>query len=635
MNPFQQRERVTGCAVGGWLLVHQFLLGEPGPTGSVVIVVLCVGVLLRMFGTFPPASAGWFALAGAGGFALYAALPTAGVIGALGGLFGAALLLRPLTPMRGHWVLLSAVVVLASITLQKSETVNTMFVIMDVAVLMFLAQQIHAPAGADAAVWASLLRSLRVIVPVAFVVSIVFWLFPAISSRTNVAFVRFAGGDVLNPGDSPEVRLTHRIAFIATFPDFSAVPKFSDLYWRGQVLEKNEGLRWTLDPARINSRPGSGALRAGPGRWIYHQILGPDRTLAALDRPVSVVATREGQKATVLETGGSAFAVLGAGDVALEIESTPAAPDDPPWPALASGCLGVPEKIRADPRLRALAARLFAPGATAYQHLSSMGRFLAAGDFSYTLRPGKMESADVSWFLFQHRKGFCGHYAAAAANVLRIGGIPARIVTGFRGGAWNPWLRTITVRDSDAHAWVEVWDQPSRQWLRFDPTSYVAPGLTSLLEYERSPERWPWFRRAATYATAMAIRAGARLESARNRLPASRALGVVLCCLAGLAVIRWMRNRRDTKSDVAGIWLSRLEKQAGRKHLSRHPGETPLAWLTRIRRASPRGPASPLLRTFASCYGHLVYAPVRAPARDAARLKAAAKRLVRIWRTEG
>ncbi len=635
MNPGQNRERVTGCVLGGWLLFHQFLLEDPGLSANVAIVVLCVGMLLRMFGAFPPAVAVWLILAASGAFAFYAASASAGVIGALGGLFGAVLLLRPLSPCRGDWILLCAVVILGAITLQKSEAINTVFVVIDVAVLMFLAQQIHAPAGADAAVWASVLRSLRLILPVAFVVSIVFWLFPAISSRTNVAFVRFTGADVLNPGDLSEVRLTHRVAFIATFLEDSAVPSFSDLYWRGQILERNEGLRWAVDSARINMRPAPGAVSADQGKWRYHQVLGPDRTLAALDRPVSVVAAREGETATVVETGGSAYAVLGAGDLTLEISSSPNPPADPPWLALASGSLEVPEGIRNDPRLRALSARIFPPGAALSENLFSLGRFLGTGEYSYTLRPGKMESADLSWFLFQHRKGFCGHYAAVAANLLRMGGIPSRVVTGFRGGTWNPWLRTFTLRDSDAHAWVEAWDGSSRQWVRFDPTSYVAPGLTAILEYERSPDRWPWFRQAAAYAAAMAVRTGSRLESARNALPASWASAVLVFCLAGFLALRLRKHHRTAKSDLAGTWLSKLEKQAARNHLRRRPGETPLAWLTRLEEASPDAPGAPDLRIFASNYERLVYSPAGAEARDAASLKTSAKRLVRIWRTQG
>ena len=444
----QTRERAAGWVLGGWLVLHQFLLADSGVLGQSVVILLCAGVILRVVGVFPPALAGWLFLAGASAVSLVAPKPSVAAVGTLGGLFGAVLLLRPLSPRRGLWILLCSVWVLASITLQESDSVNTVFVIVDVAALMFIAQQIHAPAEADAAVWASVLRSLRLVLPVALIVTLVFWLFPAISSRTN--FVGFEGGDLLSPGGVSEIHLTRRVAFVASFPDSSTVPSFSDLYWRGQVLEKNDGLRWYVDPARINRVTKEPLPDAG--EWRYSQLLGPGRALAALDRPVSVKASTGGQMASVLETGPSAYSVLGTGAVALEIQSARLAPDDLPLPAVASGSLEVPDKLRDDPRLSALARRIFPPGSNLASKLGSLGDFLATGGYSYTIRPGKMEADGVAWFLLQHRKGFCGHYAAAAANLLRMGGIPARVVTGFRGGAWNPWLRTLTVRDSSSTA---------------------------------------------------------------------------------------------------------------------------------------------------------------------------------------
>jgi transglutaminase-like putative cysteine protease len=496
---------------------------------------------------------------------------------------------------------------------------------------MFLAEQIHAPAGAEAAVWASVLRSLRLILPVAVIVTVAFWLFPAISSRTNVAFVRFGGSDLLSPGDASEVRLTRRIAFVATFPESSAVPSFSDLYWRGQVLEKNEGLRWAADPGRINSRPAPRHALPDP-KWRYSQVLGPDRALAALDLPVSVIATREGQKATVLETGGFTYAVLGAGEVELEISSAPTLPDDPLLPAVASGSLGVPENIRSDPRLRTLAPRLFPSGTSLPANLEALGHFLATGGYSYTLRPGKMDPGDVAWFLFQHRKGFCGHYAAAAAGILRMGGIPARIVTGYRGGTWNPWLRTLTVRDSDAHAWVEAWDKGARHWTRFDPTSFVAPELSALMEVERNPDRWPWFRCSATYAASLITRAGAGVSSARSRLHVPWTAAALLA-FAGMAVVLWWRRRRlNSRPEIAALCLENLERQAGLKNRPRCPGETPLAWLARLETSSPSASERFDLKSVSKSYERLTYAPGGPSAEKAGELKRASERLIRIWK---
>lgn len=629
--PEQGRERATGWVLGGWFLLHQLLLGASGLPASAVIVLLCAGILLRIFGVFLPSAAGWLLLAVAVAAALVVPKPDVSVFGSVGGLLGAVLLLRPLSPGRGLWILLCGVSVLASITLQESGTVSTVFVVMDVAVLLFLAQQLHAPDGAEAAVWASVLRSLRLILPVAVIVTVAFWIFPAISSRTNVAFVQFGGGDLLSPGDAAEVRLTRRMAFVATFPESSAMPSFSDPYWRGRVLENNEGLQWSADPGRINSRPVPRPTLPDP-KWRYSQLLGTDRALAALDLPVSVVATREGQKATVLDTGGFTHAVLGAGEVKLEISSAPAPADDPPLPAIASGSLGVPENIAGDPRLRAFAAQLFAGGTALPEKLESLGHFLATGGYSYTLRPGKMDPGDVAWFLFQHRKGFCGHYAAAAANILRIGGIPARIVTGYRGGTWNPWLRTLTVRDSDAHAWVEAWDESGRHWARFDPTSFVAPELTALMEMERSPDRWPWLRLATAYAAAMLTRAGAGLESARSSLPVLWMVAALLVFAGMAGVLWWRRRRRSSKPELAGLCLEKLEKQAASKNRSRWPGETPLAWIARLEALTPSGSEVIALKGFSESYERFVYAAGGPSAENAGALKRASQRLIQSWK---
>ncbi len=632
IRPEQKRERVAGWVLGGWLLLHQFLQQDSGILTPAAVALLIAGILLRVFGIFLPAPAEWLLLAAAGIVAPIVSKSVLAMLGPLGGLFGAVLLLRPLSQRRGLWVLLCAVAVLASITLQEGDVVNTVFVITDVAVLMFIAQQIHAPAEADAALWVSVFRSLRLVLPVAVIVTLAFWLFPAISSHTNVAFVRFAGGDLLSPGDVSEIRLSRRVAFVATISESSAVPGVSDLYWRGQVLEKNEGLRWSIDPARINLGAAPRGASTGARKWRYSQALGPDRALAALDRPLSVMAGTDGQKATVLETGPSAFSVLGTGEVSLDIVSTPLAPDDVPLQAVAEGSLQVPNKLRNDRRLSALALRLAQPDNTLSNTLESLGQFLVAGGYSYTLRPGIMEAGDVSWFLFQHRKGFCGHYAAAAANVLRMGGIPARIVTGYRGGTWNPWLRTFTLRDSDAHAWVEAWDDNAGHWIRFDPTSFVAPELSAMLELERDPGRWPWFRFATTYSATVVSQIASRLESffLHRELPVAWITVIVIAGM--LAAIRWLLLRRKNKPDLAAACLAKLEKQTGQ---ARFPGETPLAWLARLETLSPSGSGASELRRIAASYEGLIYAPAGRIPENIAALKDASKRLAQLWRKNG
>ncbi len=78
-------------------------------------------------------------------------------------------------------------------------------------------------------------------------------------------------------------------------------------------------------------------------------------------------------------------------------------------------------------------------------------------------------------FLFATKAGFCEHFSSAFVFLMRAAGVPARVVTGYQGGELNPVDRIITVRQSDAHAWAEVF-VPPRGWLRVDPTAAAVPG---------------------------------------------------------------------------------------------------------------------------------------------------------------
>ena len=95
-------------------------------------------------------------------------------------------------------------------------------------------------------------------------------------------------------------------------------------------------------------------------------------------------------------------------------------------------------------------------------------------EYYYTLEPPPLGSSPVDRFLFDTRRGFCEHYASAFAFLMRSAGIPARIVLGYQGGEINPLGGHLIVRQSDAHAWTEVW-LPETGWYRVDPTAAVAP----------------------------------------------------------------------------------------------------------------------------------------------------------------
>lgn len=96
-------------------------------------------------------------------------------------------------------------------------------------------------------------------------------------------------------------------------------------------------------------------------------------------------------------------------------------------------------------------------------------------NFHYTLRPLPLGKHKADDFLFVTKKGFCEHYAASFVLLMRAAGIPARVVVGYQGGEVNPLNKILTVRQSDAHAWSEIYSQEHGAWIRIDPTAAVSP----------------------------------------------------------------------------------------------------------------------------------------------------------------
>ena len=112
---------------------------------------------------------------------------------------------------------------------------------------------------------------------------------------------------------------------------------------------------------------------------------------------------------------------------------------------------------------------------------------LRTGGYTYTLEPGVYGRNTADEFWFDKREGFCEHIASSFVILMRALDIPARIVTGYQGGERNPVDGYWTVRQSDAHAWTEVWLQ-GQGWVRVDPTSAVSPGRTGAFERLRAPD---------------------------------------------------------------------------------------------------------------------------------------------------
>ena len=200
--------------------------------------------------------------------------------------------------------------------------------------------------------------------------------------------------------------------------------------------------------------------------------------LYALDRPTGIKPAGN-LRAEYLRTQTLRSQTAVDGNVTYTAYSSLASP--PPQP-LSSGQRRTELHLPSDqnPRAMQLAATWRRNAGTNDEEvLRAAGRFFQSSHFAYTLTPGLLpREAPLDYFLFTSHQGFCEHYAAAYSTLMRAAGIPARVVLGYQGGEFNQFGKHYSVRQSDAHAWSEVWLE-GRGWVREDPTGFVAPDRVS------------------------------------------------------------------------------------------------------------------------------------------------------------
>jgi transglutaminase-like putative cysteine protease len=122
-----------------------------------------------------------------------------------------------------------------------------------------------------------------------------------------------------------------------------------------------------------------------------------------------------------------------------------------------------------DPRIRQKAIEITRDARTAYDKARAIENHLKT-HYAYTLDLKPAKGDPLAEFLFDLREGHCEYFATAMVVMLRSAGIPARVVNGFQMGEYNQISGLYTVRDSDAHSWVEVYFPHLRTWVEFDPT---------------------------------------------------------------------------------------------------------------------------------------------------------------------
>ena len=278
--------------------------------------------------------------------------------------------------------------------------------------------------------------------------------------------------DSLQPGDVSELAQSNALVFNVEFPNDN-MPGRKDLYFRGLVLWFTDGKAWYQ--GRVPSTAERNTDSAETGILQYITLQPHNREwLFALDRPV-------GMERWVRILPGNIYQALWKLDAPFRyrVVSRPDAGPDSLPSVYRQWALQLPDTV--SPRIKALARRWRNNAAVDSEVVRQAMAYFQDNGFSYSLSPGQMDPADpLADFLFNKRKGFCEHYAAAFTLLMRSAGIPARVVVGYQGGEFNPIGKYLEIRQLDAHAWSEVWLEAkavngATGWQRVDPTGWVSP----------------------------------------------------------------------------------------------------------------------------------------------------------------
>jgi transglutaminase-like putative cysteine protease len=293
-------------------------------------------------------------------------------------------------------------------------------------------------------------------------------------------------------------------------------------------------------------------------------------------------------------------------------------------------------------RVAALAREVTSAASTPYGRARAIEQHLRRS-YQYSLDVGTTASADpVEDFLFARKTGYCEHYATAMVVMLRTLGIPSRLVTGFLPGAWNDFGNYYTIRQQDAHAWVEVYF-PRSGWVTFDPTPSVPAAAPSLVWWnidkivDSIRLRWDRYVVQYSFRDQMAVAKSLRDQSERVRsevsdfvstvtrgLASARAWLVELARVRGwtlaiglaagafvigmvLAVILRGQGRRQRQLDprtprqvAASQLYSRMLRILKARGLQKSPGATPLEFARQV--AREWRDAAPFVRPLTDLY---------------------------------
>lgn len=342
--------------------------------------------------------------------------------------------------------------------------------------------------AAKTAAWMALLGAPIMVV--------LFVLFPRIAPLWGVPSDAMAGRTGLSSrmevGSMAKLAQDESIAMRVRFE--GTPPHESQMYFRGPVLSRFDGRTWEPYRGLFMNVPDLKADLQGQGTPIRYQVTleathrpwlllldaaptkptsagmaGMDARMTSelqweADKPISDLLRYQATSYLDFRHGPMQHTTALQNYVALPLDSNPRT-------------VAFANTLRQDPRYQGKGKSALVEGVLAH---------LRTGGYTYSLEPGVYGTHSADEFWFDRKIGFCEHIASSFVILMRNLNIPARVVTGYQGGQMNPVDGYWTVRQSDAHAWAEVWIA-EQGWIRVDPTSAVAPARTGSMQRLQLP----------------------------------------------------------------------------------------------------------------------------------------------------
>lgn len=272
--------------------------------------------------------------------------------------------------------------------------------------------------------------------------------------------------ETLESGSINRLALSPQLAFRVKFD--GELPPQNQLYWRGPVFSYTDGKVWRVkqydyvvfyqDKLKFSGKAYRYTLLLEPQdhNWIYALDM-PVRFDASVHRNSNYQLTSRAGLGKAAEFSLVSYPQYNTGYITkTEFHENLQLPGSP------------------SRRIDALVKHLHGFEDKPELFIQQLLDYFRQQHFSYSLQPPLMENNPIESFLFEARRGFCNHYATAFVYLMRVAGIPARVVSGYQGGEFNAVGQFLEIRQANAHAWAEVWLQ-GKGWIRVDPTTAIAP----------------------------------------------------------------------------------------------------------------------------------------------------------------